>query len=50
MFKHFLSVCILLSLALVTLAEVTAVDIQNTEAQLRDLIQKMETDQLNYDL
>jgi predicted Zn-dependent protease len=50
MFKKILSVGILLSLALVTLAEVTADDIQNTEAQLRDLIQKMETDQLNYDL
>ncbi len=50
MLKKILSVGFLLSLALVTLAEVTAEDIQNTEAQLRDLIQKMETDQVNYDL
>ncbi len=45
-----LSLLILLSLAILALGAVTAEDIQNTETELRDLIQRMETDPDNYDL
>ncbi|MBC8478686.1 MAG: hypothetical protein ISR91_03635 [Candidatus Delongbacteria bacterium] len=50
MFKRIMVLCVLLTLAIAALAAVTAEDIQNLEVELRDLIQKMETDQPNYDI